>query len=258
MASIDYLNVSIRGYACEIFLNGAPILRTPLASPYMATPTVSEWFVHGDNELSVRIDAVAPPPDVPDPLSPQRLIVQRCEGPLGAVVPAGEDLVQGELIYTPAEAPTLPLTLVHRFTASTGRKWAWETAPMIKIDEPTAAELLLFLEGLHADLQDGVVDGLLARQKIKIAELAPLYGSDPAAIHAGMHQQFSELSAGGAWSVAPLRADDLELRPCCGGRVIEPRTLSGAPVLRGRGADATEWAMSLFIARIDGIFEIVR
>lgn len=259
MTTIDYLNVSIRGYACELFVNGAPILRTPLDAPYMATPTVSEWYVHGDNELSVRIDAIAPPPEVPDPLSPQRLVVQRCEGPLGAIVPAGEDVVQGELVFVPpASPPALPLRLTHRFHATTSRAWAWEAAPVLRLDEGTVAELVLFLEGLHADLQDGEIDGLLARQRIKLAELAPRYGSDPASVHAGMYHQFAELSAGGAWSIAPLRLDDLELRPCCGGRLVEPRTRDGAPVLRGHGADATEWAMPVYIARIGGMFEIVR
>jgi hypothetical protein len=259
MQSIDYLNVSIRGHAVELFVNGAPILRTPEGWPYMATPTVSEWFVHGDNEIAVRIDAIAPPPAVPDPLSPHRLVVQRCVGPLGAVVPAGEDVVLGELVYLPpAEPPRLPLVISHRFTANTGRKWAWETAPALSLDADTTAELLLFLEALHADLEDGDIDGLLARQRIKIAELAPRYGSDAATVHAGMHAQFSELAAGGAWSVAPLRPEELVLRPCCGGRLVEPRTRDGEPALRGRGADATDWALSLFIARIGGMFEIVR
>lgn len=259
MANIDYLNVSVHGYACELFVNGAPILRTPEGAPYAATPTVSEWYVHGANELSVRVDAVAPPPAIPDPLSPRRLRVQRCVGPLGAVVPAGEDVVLDELVFVPGdEPPALPLRLVHRFDAATGGAWAWETAPVLTLDAGTAAELVLFLEGLHADLEDGAIDGLLARQRIKLAELAPRYGSDPAAVYAGMHRQFAALSAGGAWAVAPLAHDDLELRPCCGGRLVEPRTRAGEPVLRGRGADATEWAMPVYIARVGGVFEIVR
>lgn len=258
MNTVDYLDVSIRGYACELFVNGAPILRTPVEFPYMATPTVSEWFVHGENELSVRIDAVADNV-APDPLSPQRLIIKRCEGPLGAVVPVGEDRVLDEFVVIPADAGlVVPATVVHKFTAVTGRQWAWETAPRIGLDAGTRAELWLFLEALHADLQDGLMDGLLARQKIKIAELAPRYGSDPAAVRAGMHQQFSELAAGGAWTVAPLRLEEIELRPCCDGRLIEPRTREGEPALRGRGADATDWALPIFIARIDGVFEIVR
>lgn len=257
---VDYLNVSIHGYACELFVNDAPILRTPVDAPYTATPTVSEWLVGGDNEITVRVDAIAPPSVTADPLSPRRLIVQRCEGPLGEVVPQGQEVMRGELSFVPrADAPpALPLRLVHRFRLPPGPTWAWESAPVLTLDAATSHELRMFLAGIHADLVEGDIAGLLGRQRIKIAELAPLYGGDPAQVRGDLEQQFAALSDGGAWTVAPLHDEDLELRPCCRGRVIEPRTRDGRPVFRGRAAEATEWSLPVFIARIDGLLEIVR
>lgn len=256
---VDYLNVSIHGYAAELFVNGAPILRTPVDAPYTATPTVSEWLVGGDNEIAVRIDAVAPPAALTDPLSPRRLIVQRCEGPLDEVVPAGEDLVRDALPPPPADAdPPLPLFLAYRFKLPAGPTWAWESAAPLQLDAATVGELRMFLEALHHDLVDGHLDAVLARQRIKFAELAPRYGSDPAAASQALREQFEGLAEDGAWSVAPLRWSDLELRLCCGGRVVEARTREGRPALRGRGSGVLEWTLPVFIARIGGALEIVR
>lgn len=246
MPWIDYLHVSTRGYACEIFINGAPLLKTTADTPCLATPTISEWLVHGVNEVTVRIDEIA---------EPAELLVQRCEGPLDPGARADDDAILDELSRTPtAPAPRdRPLSL--RFTAATGRRWAWETAPVLDLDDATTTEVHTLLDALHTDLSHGVITGLLARQRIKIAELGPRYGRDPAAVHAGMLRQFAELSTRGAWSVAPLEHEDLVLRACCGGRLIEPRTRDGAPALRGCGA---EWALPLFLARVGGALEIVR
>ncbi len=131
VSTVDYLNVSIHGYACEVFVNRAPILRTPVDVPYTAIPSVSEWLVSGDNEIAVRIDAIAPPAATADPLSPRRLIVQRCVGPLGEIVPAGEDQPIDGLTYAPAPddpRPTLPLRIAYEFRLPPGPTWAWQTA----------------------------------------------------------------------------------------------------------------------------------
>ena len=83
---VYFLNVSVRGYQAEVLVNGAPILRTPLDTPYTAIPSVSEWMIEGSNEISVEISARAPVAAVPDPDSPQRLIVQLCQGELLSLI----------------------------------------------------------------------------------------------------------------------------------------------------------------------------
>lgn len=257
---VDYLNVSVHGYAGELFVNGAPILQLPLAAPVTATPTVSEWLVGGDNEIAVRVDAIAPAAATLDPLSPRRLIVQRCEGPLGAIVPVGGDVVRDGLTYAPAPdepAPVLPLRLAYGFRLPAGPRWAWEGAPVLALDRSELAELRLFLEAVHADLSEGHIDRVTARMRVKYAELAPRYGSDPAAARAGMTRHFQALAQGGAWTIEPL-GEELELRPCCGGRLVEPRGRGGLPALRGGAAGGRRWRLPVFIARLGGALEIVR
>jgi hypothetical protein len=258
---VDYLNVSIHGYACEVLVNGAPIVRSPIDSPYMATPPVSEWLVTGDNEMAVRITAIAPPGACSDPLSPRRLIVERCAGELGTVVPVGEDHVLDAIVYEPDPddpPPPLPLLLTHAFRLPPGPTWAWESAPPLQLDAATTAELLMFLDAVHADLVVGDMDSLLARQRIKFAEVAPLCDMTPEEAAAELKAQFTALSADGAWTVAPLRPEEIELRPCCRGRVIEVRTRDGQPALHGLAAGGSEWSLPIFVARIGGMFEIVR
>ncbi len=116
----------------------------------------------------------------------------------------------------------------------------------------------MFLDALHADLALGDIPGLLSRQRIKFAELAPLYGMTPESARAGLLQQFTELSKDGAWTVEPLRPDDVvRLHLCCGGRVVEPRSArDDQPVLRGQAADGNAWSLPVFISRIDGMFEV--
>jgi hypothetical protein len=259
--NVDYLNVSIHGYACEVFVNRAPILRTPVDAPYTAIPSVSEWLLSGDNEIAVRIDAVAPPGAIVDPLSPRRLIVQRCVGPLGEIVPAGEDQPIDGLTYAPPPddpPPTLPLRIAYEFRLPPGPTWAWQRAATLSLDAATSAELLMFLDALHADLEEGDIRGLLSRMQIKFAELAPLYGMTPESARAGLLQQFTELSRDEAWTVEPLRPDDVVLHLCCDGRVVEPRTRDDRPVLRGLAADGNAWSLPVFISRIGGMFEVVR
>lgn len=261
VATIDYLNVSIHGYACEVLVNDAPLLRTPVDAPYTAIPPIGEWLVNGDNEIAVRIDAIAPPEAFTDPLSPQRLIVQRCVGPLGEFVPAGEDQVLDGLSFAPPPGgplPALPHRVAYAFRLPLGPTWAWQSAPPLTLDAATVAELVMFLEALHLDLVEGDIPGLLSRQRIKFAEVAPLHGMTPEEARAGLEQQFGELSQGGAWTVEPLSPADIELHLCCGGRLVEPRARDGGPVLRGQAADEQAWSLPVFIARVGGMFEVVR
>lgn len=84
--------------------------------------------------------------------------MRRCEGPLGAIVPPGADLVRDGLTYSPAEGdptPPLPHRLAHGFRLPPGPRWAWEGAPPFTLDSATLGELRLYLEAVHADLSEG-------------------------------------------------------------------------------------------------------
>lgn len=257
---VYYLHVSIRGHATTVLVNGAPVCRTGLLA-YNAIPSVSEWMIAGDNEISVEVHAVEPAPAVPDPDSPQRVHVQLCVGALGEMVEPGSEQVLCELRHDPARVrdPQAPRRLAMTHHLPRWPRWAWQDAPPFPEDEATDAELWTFLESLHADLQDGRIDAVTARERVKFAELAPLYGSTPAEAVALTREQFAELSALATWSVAPLDPAEIVLRRCCGGRVVELIDRDGRAALRSgpEMADAA-WSLHAFVARVNGLLEIVR
>lgn len=258
---VYFLNVSIRGYQAEVLVNGAPILRTPLDTPYTAIPSVSEWMIEGSNEISVEISARAPAATVPDPDSPQRLIVQLCQGELGELVAPGQEQVLCEIRHSPAldAVPRPPARLTQRYTLARWPRWAWQDAPVFATDEAADAELWTFLESVHDELEARRIDALLARERVKFAELGPLYGSTPAEAAALTRDQFAELAGMAPWSVAPLEREEVELRRCCGGRVVELRGPEGRAALRsGPSMQDAAWSLYAFVARVNGLLEIIR
>lgn len=260
-APVYYLNVSIRGYQAEVLVNGAPIVRTPLDTAYTAIPSVSEWMIAGRNEISVEIAARAPVATSPDPDSPQRLLVQLCVGALGEMVAPGQEQVLCEIRHSPAQdlGPRPPARLLQTYDLARWPRWAWQDAPVFAADEATEAELWTFLESVHHDLADGRIDAVLARERVKFAEVAPLYGSSPAEAAALTREQFAELAAEAPWSVAPLERDEVTLRRCCGGRVVELRGPEGRAALRsGPSMQDAAWSLYAFVARVNGLLEIVR
>lgn len=249
---IDYLNVTTRGVAAEILVNGAPILRTPLDAPCAAIPSISEWLVDGDNRITAAVYALAT-------AEPPQLRVQLCAGQLGEFVAPGQELARGELALhlDPGAPPSLPVTLALHESRLGGPRWAWQDAERWTLDEAALAELGLYIEMLHGYLEDGSIDAVLAHMRIKYAELGPLYGATPDLAAAVLRQHFVELSAGGAWRVAPLSPADVLLRPVCDGRLITPVDRDGEPALRGLGSSGP-WELPVFVGRVAGALEILR
>jgi hypothetical protein len=258
---VYFLNVSVRGYQAEVLVNGAPILRTPLDAGYTAIPSVSEWMIEGSNEISVEIAARAPVATIPDPDSPQRLIVQLCQGELGEMVPPGQEQVLCEIRHSPAldAVPRPPTRLLQKYPLARWPRWAWQDAPVFATDAATDAELWTFLESVHDELEQRRIDAVLARERVKFAELGPLYGSTPAEAAALTRAQFAELAGMAPWSVAPLDPDEIQLNRCCGGRVVELRGPDGRAALRsGPSMQDAAWSLYAYVARVNGLLEIIR
>ncbi len=254
---VYFLHVSIRGHATTVLVNGAPVCRTGLEA-YNAIPSVSEWMVAGENEIAVEIHAVEAVPTVQDPDSPQRVLVQLCVGALGEMVEPGAERVLCEIRHVPT-ARAAPRRLAQRHALASWPRWAWQDAPVFAADDTSDAELWTFLESLHAELQEGHIDAVIARERVKFAEVAPLYGSTPAEAAALTREQFAELSNLATWSVAPIERDEVVLRRCCGGRVVELCDRGGRAALRS-GPEMAEaaWSLYVFVARVRGLLEVVR
>ncbi|MBX3274198.1 MAG: hypothetical protein KF729_28280 [Sandaracinaceae bacterium] len=295
-----YLNVTIRAYDAEVFLNGAPIERAHRGFPRFAQLPVSEWLVQGENRLSVTIlgadhlpqpeppregdeaseadgEGVALAPVAPPPAAAAAaasedeplLRVALCVGDLGELVEPGQDRELLVLEWTPPPPPAEdepPFLLPHEVEEHIALShpwgsWSWEAAPVLDLLEDPAIVLEAsdFVAELHAAMVAGRLDAVIDRSAPKFDEVAPCYDFDPADARGRLPLAWPEISASPDFRLADFDPSDLELRPCCGGRVLEPRTLAGEPVIRQAvPIDDSLWAMPLFLARVDGRLTVVR
>jgi hypothetical protein len=269
---IFYLHVQSQGCAAEIRLNDAPMLTVAVEHKETGRPTVSQWVINGENLLSVHVHELGDAPrvrvalcramlgDVPEEGQETELIVIEWPPvPLPAAPPVG-----GELPI-PIELPGLPLVLTKAgAVAHAWGVWAWETAPVFAADTRATAALIAYIRDLHATLAVGSVATLLAHSQIKFSEVAPIYGSTPAALSQRLERVWPAMTGQTEWELASFDELDLDLRLHCGGRLVEPTTRDGQPILRqARAINRERWSLPIFIARThrdytDGYLAIVR
>ncbi|MEM9460131.1 MAG: hypothetical protein AAGF11_38500 [Myxococcota bacterium] len=262
-----YLDVHIRGYDAEVFINGAPILRSHQSHAIRASPAVSEWVVQGRNEVRVVIEPSPggdQPPGSGDDSSasePPLVRVALCEGEVGELVEPGQERELAVLDGQPppddslAHDQALTVSLSHPW----GR-WRWEDGVVFDpVDAAERAELTSFLSGIVSSVAANQLDPLLDASRINFEEVAPCYEFSPAAARSRLPSAWSEIVSLPGWALAPFDPEELELRRCCGGRVLEPRTRTGEPILRQVSvSEGPRWMFPMFLSRLDGRLEIVR
>lgn len=292
-----YLNFVIRGYDAEIFMNGAPITTASRTHQCMTAIPVSEWMVQGDNTLSVTVHGGLPtdphvaeaerrarvaageeepesaaiaPAEAPDPLEAPTLQVALCEGLVGELVEPGAERELFRLEWSPPPVPSsedeAPLALPHHIETSGAVQhpwgsWQWESAPAFDLDADPGIviDVLDFLRTLHDALGNNDLDTLVQAAPLSYDEVAPCYDFDPADARGRLAQAWPKITEPDEFELAEFDEGDLELRSCCGGRVLEPRSFSGAPFLRqSKAIDGVQWGMPIFLAKIDGTLQIVR
>lgn len=253
MDAVFFLDVSIAGCDAEVFLNGAPIVRVTPETSSPSFPTVSQWTVDGENELTVALTAAANGGDEP------RVKVTLTSGEAGGFPDADAGPAYARIDETPEPgAAGLAYTAAGEVHHPWGA-WSWQTAPVIELDAATVGGLTAFLQTLHAALAQRRLDPLLDACETMFAEVGRCYGMSAADGRAQMQAGIGYVSRSPEWALAPIEASDLEFRPCCGGRLVQPLTRAGEPALRQAAAVAGEsWSLPVFIARGDGGFRIVR
>lgn len=248
---IFYLSVRTRGCTAEIRLNDAPMFVVAAEAAQQAFPTVSEWVIAGENVLSV--DVVELDPDVDGgPL----IHVALCEATIGAVPEPGRERELIVIDWPPAlpEAPIVPMSLREVGVAShPWGEWAWQRSPEFAADLRTTADVIDYVRSLHAELAGGRIDGIMAivdHSAVKLDEVAPAYAMTVAEAQQRIRGVWASLTALPGWRLAPFDEADIELRLHCDGRLVEPTTLAGEPILRqARPIDGESWSLPIFLAR---------
>jgi hypothetical protein len=241
---IFYLHVRIRGCTAEIRLNDAPMFAVTSEAATMAFPTVSEWVIDGENTLSI---------DVLELEEGARLHVALCQATIGAVPEPGNELELIVIDWPAADAapPIVPFTLRELGLAThPWGVWSWQGSPEFNADLRTTADVIDYVRSLHAELARGSIDALVDPSAIKFEEVAPAYDMSIAEAEQRLRGAWAGLTAEPSWRLAPFDEHDVELRLHCDGRVVEPTTLAGEPILRQALAiDGERWSLPIFIAR---------
>jgi hypothetical protein len=245
---IFYLNIVAEGCTAEIRLNDAPMYTLLREDPARARPTISEWVIDsengGENWLSVQLVELDPN---------AQLRVALCQAKLGDIPVPGSELELAVIEWPQPGSVTpelpLPLNVAVMATHPWGR-WSWQDAPPFAVDARSTAAVIDYIRDLHATLAAGSVDALIAHSRVKFAEVAPAYELTPADAQLRIRQAWQGLTSHGEWEIAEWNVEDLDLRLHCGGRLVEPTTLAGEPILRqARPIDGESWSLPIFIAR---------
>jgi hypothetical protein len=244
---IFYLNIVAQGCTAEVRLNDAPMYTLLREEPARARPTISEWVIDGENWLSVQIVEL-------DPGAVLRVAL--CQAKLGDVPVPGSELELAVIEWpvpgsVAGPAPVLPLPLdVPVMAAHPWGRWSWQDAPPFAVDARSTAAVIDYIRDLHATLAAGSVDALIAQSKVKFDEVAPAYELTPADAELRIRQAWQGLTSHSEWEFAEWNVEDLDLRLHCGGRLVEPTTLAGEPILRqARPIEGESWSLPIFIAR---------
>lgn len=252
---IFYLNIQSQGCTGGIWLNDAPMFAVAREHDQRALPTISEWVVNGENVLTVQLSELGDEP---------RIRVALCQANLGDVPEPGQEIelivIEWPPVSVPAvesevaievELPGVPVVLSEvGVAAHPWGQWSWENAPPFDVDSRTTAAVIEYVRELHATLAGGSVDRLIRESRFKFREVAPAYELNAADAELRIRQAWEGLTGHADWQLAPFDEEDLDLRLHCGGRLVEPTTLEGAPVLRQAVAiDGEIWSLSIFIGR---------
>jgi hypothetical protein len=242
---IFYLHVATRGCTAQIRLNDAPMFAVTAEAATMAFPTVSEWVLVGENTLDV---------DVLEAEEGARLHVALCQAKIGDVPEPGHEL---ELIvidwFTRPEVPLPPLPISLREVGVARHPWgdwSWQHAPEFNADLQTTIDVIDYVRSLHAELAAGRIDALVRHSRIKFDEVAPIYELSVAEAEQRIRGSWTALTSLPGWRLAPFDEADIELRLHCDGRLVEPTTLAGEPIIRQALAiDGERWSLPIFLAR---------
>lgn len=244
---IFYLNIQSIACTAEVRLNDAPMFTLVREHDQRALPTISEWVIDGENLLELRVYDTGDAP---------RIRVALCQAALADVPEPGNELELMVLEWPPPAVPgevaqALPIALQQvALVRQPWGRWSWQDAPPFSADARTTTTVIDYVRDLHATLAAGSVDALIAHSQVKFREVAPAYDMTPADAILRIQRAWQGLRSHADFQIADFDEGDLDLRLHCGGRLVEPTTLAGEPIVRqARAIDDERWSLPVFIAR---------
>ena len=232
------LRLHTQGCAAEAVLNDIPVGRVGPGGSGLSIP-VHEYLLDGDNEIRLVVGPAAPGshhraarPVLADGVvgARLRLLLPRI-GHIGSELSArtvaeldwaAED---GE-VYSAPQAITRTAALPIKFP-----RWRWLDAPVVDDVEAHRPLIAQFLQALAADLMRGDCEPFLVASRLRLEELAIAYQQPAAEIVTRLRSRLQLLHATKALKIVLPADEEIILRRCANGRLIECMGSAGQPVL---------------------------
>ena len=266
MERLLLLRLQVRGCSAEVLLNDIPMGRALAPDGVLCLP-VHEYLIEGTNEISLVIQPGHPAAASPVPR------VQVAEGLVGAsaslLLPRvgrigsetqARTLAEVSWAAADGDAYDVPL-VVSRSVALPIRfpRWRWLDAPAID-DVPAQRPVVsAFLHKLASEMMRGDADALVKASRLRLDELALAYQQPVTDLVSRFKSRLQLLYATKSLRLIVPTADELVLRKCANGRLLECLAPGGSPALStapGKDGVLSAWPARLTI--INGQCHILR
>ena len=239
MERLLMMRLQVQGCTAEVLINGIPMGRACASAGSLCLP-VHEYLIEGENELTLVIEPGPPgvvrissAPVVADGVvgATMRLLLPRI-GQIGSdalartvaeiawAVPDGD-------VYDAPLAVSRSVALPLKFP-----RWRWLDVPVIQDVDAHRPLVSVFLQKIAADLMRGNAQALLTASRMRLEELALAYQTPVADLVLRLTSRLQMLHATKALKLVVPNAQEIVLRPCANGRLLECLGSNGVPALR--------------------------
>lgn len=266
MDRVLMLRLQAIGCAAELHLNNIPVGRVRVQGGELCLP-VHEYLLTGENSVSLVVD--------PSPLSVITGVVapRLASGNIGAslrlLLPrighAGSELhsrTLADLNWAVSEGEVYQAPLVVSKTVSLPVKfprWRWLDAPEVSLDHSLKPMIAKFLQDIAIGMVRGDFDLFMTASRLRLEELAHAYQRPLAEMSNRLLFRLQLLHSTKAMKMVMPNVDELTLRTCANGRLIECMGPAGEPALRTLPApDGSRVAWPVRVAVVNGQCHILR
>lgn len=265
------LEVEAIGCTAEFFVNEIPVQRIAPGRAAVQVDPVEHLLSAGENALAVVIHPGPRPSQftaagkVSKATPPPRVRAQLRQYPPGAFPgdPNGVTLTAIEWREAREEADpyATPVVRVNRFEALRQRApWAFQTAPVLTLDDRLRAQVLDVLHSLHDAFARRDAQPFAQLAQTRFAEVALAFGLDPRQRVQAFVESLQRVWSRPDFAMAPIVDAEVDLRLVAGRRLVDCVDRSWRPLLRGlpQADGKPGFEAPVLLGRIDGRLSIVR
>jgi hypothetical protein len=238
MERLLFLRLQVQGCTAEALINDIPMGRAFAPAGVLCLP-VHEYLIDGANEITLVIQ-----PDQPG-IKPTSPVTQVADGVIGASVRLllprvgriGSDTqarTVAEVAWAAAEGDVYDAPVVVTNSVALPIKfprWRWLDAPPIGDAESHKPIVAAFLNKIASDLMRGDVEALLKVSRLRLEEIALAYQQPVTELVTRFRSRLQLLYATKGLRLVVPGVQELVLRKCANGRLLECLGAGGSPAL---------------------------